>query len=244
LKTGFCALVAGAGMVAFAGLANATMITADFDTGVAASLSHGNDQSAVNTAYASFGGLTLTFMGSNGDGTSPLPSFDADVAIFDTDLTGAACGADCDLNVNNGNALIVQNSGFQTKTGDVFDTPDDDGNGSTIKMTVNFGADILGVVLQSISIIDIEELLEVRNDAFAVETSGDNGNQQISSLTNIGLVINNGDDVYFRMTGSGAIDDLEFDVTAVPAPPMLPLLATALAGLGIFGWRKKRDRAA
>lgn len=231
-------------MVAFAGLANATIITADFDTGAAASLSHGNDQSAVNTAYASFGGIMLTFMGSNGDGTSPLPSFNDEVAIFDTDLTAAACGADCDLNVNNGNALIVQNPSFQNKTGDVFDTPDDDGNGSTIKMTVNFGADILSVMLQSISIIDIEELLEVRDDAFAVVKSGDNGNQQISSLTDIGLVINNGDDVYFRMTGSGAIDDLKFDVTPVPAPPMLPLLATALAGLGIFGWRKKRDRAA
>jgi hypothetical protein len=35
-----------------------------------------------------------------------------------------------------------------------------------------------------------------------------------------------------------------FEATAVPIPAALPLFATALAGLGIFGWRKKSAQAA
>jgi hypothetical protein len=46
--------------------------------------------------------------------------------------------------------------------------------------------------------------------------------------------------VFFRLQGSGAIDDIKFNVTSMPIPAALPLFATALAGLGVFGWRKRK----
>ena len=239
------AITVGTGIIAFAGSASAATVTADFDSGVA--LQHGSDQSLVNGQYASFGGLTLTFQAANVQRGDRPPSLNGQVGIFNTNLTAASvprnCDQDCDLSVFNGNALIVQNRVLTSKTNNIFDSPNDE-RGSTIKMTVNFGIDIVSVVLMSISIIDIEENpLEVRDNAYAVVKSGGNGDTQLSSIDDIDLVLVDGDMVFFRLQGSGAIDDITFNVTAVPIPAALPLFATALAGLGIFGWRKRKAAA-
>ncbi len=55
--------------------------------------------------------------------------------------------------------------------------------------------------------------------------------------TNYTMVIN------FSTDGGSNIDILSAMVTAVPLPAALPLMATALGGLGLIGWRRKRKVA-
>ena len=42
----------------------------------------------------------------------------------------------------------------------------------------------------------------------------------------------------------GEIKGLSFSPAAVPLPAAFPLFATALAGMGLLGWRRKRKAAA
>ena len=46
--------------------------------------------------------------------------------------------------------------------------------------------------------------------------------------------------INFSTDGGSNIDILSAMVTAVPLPAALPLIATALGGLGLIGWRRKR----
>jgi len=38
----------------------------------------------------------------------------------------------------------------------------------------------------------------------------------------------------------GGVNDLEFIVAPVPLPAALPLFLSALAGLGLMGWRRRQ----
>lgn len=73
----------------------------------------------------------------------------AGLGIFDT--TPGVNGADRDLWVDSGNALILQKSG-STFSGDFWDDPNDDADGGTIVFDF-----LAAVTLQSITLIDIDD---------------------------------------------------------------------------------------
>jgi PEP-CTERM motif len=48
------------------------------------------------------------------------------------------------------------------------------------------------------------------------------------------------DDVYAGQIQTHITDDLSFTISQTPVPATLPLFATGLGALGLFGWRRKR----
>ena len=54
----------------------------------------------------------------------------------------------------------------------------------------------------------------------------------------------NPDALYFTAGINGGIDGLFGEIQATPLPAALPLFATGLGSLGLFGWRRKRKAAA
>ncbi|MEL6329978.1 MAG: hypothetical protein AAFR38_09965 [Planctomycetota bacterium] len=101
----------------------------------------------------------------------------AGLGIFDTDTTGPnASGADPDLLVDLGNALILQNNngGFGSQTAGVFDTANDDADGGTI--TFDF---TLEVELVSLDLIDMNG-----NNGGTVTLTDANGLTRIYTVPN------------------------------------------------------------
>ncbi|MEM7755632.1 MAG: hypothetical protein AAF297_08350 [Planctomycetota bacterium] len=76
----------------------------------------------------------------------------AGLAIFDSTASGPNASAeDQDLLVNLGNVLILQDNAESAKSGGIFSSPDDDGNGGT--MSFSFAAP---TELASITLIDMD----------------------------------------------------------------------------------------
>jgi hypothetical protein len=81
-----------------------------------------------------------------------------------------------------------------------------------------------------------------RNGYAAARTSGQSGSFILSVLTNdvYGFFINSVD----SSGGPGELTVTIVATSATPLPAALPLFATGLGALGLFGWRRKRKAAA
>ena len=181
------------------------------------------------------------------DGFSPMSP---DVAVvFDT---GAPTGEDFDLEApfftdnpdipneyNPNNVLIIQENGPCSSM--MCDEPDDDRNGGTI--IFEFDAP---VTVNSIDVFDIEENENTGTfELFAFAFTGDG-----DLIATVSIPVTGGDNTWDRVTfddltnvgslgiflsGSGAIDRLDF--TVIPVPPAMVLFGTALVLLA--GVRRK-----
>lgn len=137
-----------------------------------------------------------------------------------------------------GNLLIIQ----ENDNCDAFTctTPDDEGSRPAGQLIIGFEE---GVFLESIDFFDVEGVeshagssIELYDDEnvlipssfFVPDTGGDNmWSQVFFGVSQVKTIVIN-------MGGSGAIDNIVFQPRVVPVPAALPLLLTALAGLGVF----------
>jgi hypothetical protein len=194
---------------------------------------------------------------------TPPPGNHLGLAVFDSDPAGPnSAGADPDLLVDTGNILILQNNNFPAKTGNVFNTPNDDENGG--QFFFNFSTP---VQLISLGLIDINAggMLSVilRDSAIGTRTysvpNGWNGDVDINPLVgyqdlDLTTLVNqigigngqaatavdlNGFDassvvqLEILFSGSAGVDNLVF----VPEPGTALLVGLGLLGLGLRGRR-------
>ncbi len=98
------------------------------------------------------------------------------LAIFDTSDPGANdAGGDPDLLVNQGNALIIQNTGMLTQsTADIFNTPNDSAGGGSIFF--NF---LQPAELGSVDLIDVDDA-----NGVTVTLTDDMGRQRVYNVPN------------------------------------------------------------
>lgn len=214
----------------------------------------------VNTQYNSdaFGNVTISADNVRFSGLN-TPNFRDRAVIFDsTDDTAPAGVNDYDFDLVNpiggpddlGNILIIQENttGCTLATDTVCSDPDDEGRRPAGFFSFEFGS---AIDLLSLDLIDVESAengtgpdnrIEVWQ--FGVTPDGTNGTivghtpdlgnnewGQVAwlfdtsdpELRNLGRI-----DVY--MGGSGALDNLEFNVTVVPLPASFWLFGTALIG--------------
>lgn len=138
--------------------------------------------------------------------------------------------------ISPGNLLILQENDNCDEVS--CTTPDDEGSRPGGQFIINFTD---SVVLTSIDFFDVEgveadplyeiELYDsnnnrIPNNFYVPDTGGDNRWAQV--LFNVDGV----QSMVINMGGSGAIDNIAFETRVVPVPAALPLLLSALAGLG------------
>ncbi len=154
-----------------------------------------NDLSAGNIVDNQYvaDGVTISATGGSGD-----------AMIFNTDLP---TGGDSDLATSNlGNVLII------SEDGDMSD-PDDNANGGTFAFAFETAS-----VVKSLTFLDIEETAEIKLfdadgnviDTIHVSATGNNG-QKVVHIDTANVA-----EMKVTLCGSGAIDNLEFDVPAGP----------------------------
>ncbi|MEM1423420.1 MAG: hypothetical protein AAGH64_05385 [Planctomycetota bacterium] len=199
-------------------------------------------------------GILVDFVGLNG----------SRLAIFDTDASGPnAGGGDPDLLVNEGNALIVQNTSLLTQsTADIFDTPNDNVGGAFRIDLVTPGEvgsidliDINAGGQTTLTLTDQNGLQRVYNvpSNWSNQAPTPMGFDTLSLLTTLpqdgegpggDAVVTFEDAGYdqtavasirFDIAGSAAFDNIVIN-SLVPAPGAL----TLLAGAGFAGLRRRR----
>ena len=196
----------------------------------------------------------------------PPPGNHLGLAAFDSDPAGPnAAGGDPDLLVDTGMILILQNNNLPNKTGNNFDTPDDDENGGMFGFTFSTPS-----TLQSVDLIDIngggqmttvtltDTALNTRTYDVPDEWTGDidQGDVGIGTLDLTTLLSQAGvgpgnplatvsEDAGFdaslvqsleiNFMGSAGLDNLSF----VPEPSTALMLAMGLIGLAANGSRRR-----
>ena len=188
------------------------------------------------------------------------------LAIFDTSNPGPNTGGgDADLLVNQGNALIIQNTGLLTQsTADIFDTPNDRAGGGSIFFNFMNPAE-----LTSVDLIDVDDrngvtvtltddqgrtrVYDVPNSfTNEVNTDGPSGFDTLSLLDITpqlgeggGIATLASEDAGYDpmrvvtleidLAGSGGVDNLAI-TSVVPTPGALALMGLS----GLAGVRRKR----
>ncbi|MEM8772029.1 MAG: hypothetical protein AAGD92_10310 [Pseudomonadota bacterium] len=239
-----------AGLSMLLGAANAAPIVIDFETdddGAAI----GNGQ-VINDEFADFG-VTITATG----GIGVAVAFDSDLPSNGDNMP--AGGDDPDLigdltnqggsgtTTADGNLLIVQENGM----GDPVANPDDAVGGV---ITVDFSEGVTFLGFDAIDFTDngagltvsfFTDINEAASQMFTFDEMflgvgvGNNeffsfGIAELGNLTDIVRVV-------FAFTGSGALDNLQFEVAEIPVPGAFFLLMSGIAGLG---WASRKRKAA
>ena len=215
--------------------------TVDFGTNfdatdsAATTTSHGE----LFTAFDFGNGLTGTVSVVNGFNSQAQVG---EARIFDTNETGTA---DPDLEGDFTNAMDssdVQNFGkaliIQERAGVASAIPDDEGRGGIITFSFDNKIDLLGVTY-----LDGEKgaIVNSANDllgSFGSGVSGDNKFVDLDLTASADAYGITGFSVQYN--GSGAIGALDLQVSAVPLPAGLPLLAAGLIGLGYARSQRKK----
>jgi len=222
-------LSAAVASVALMGAAHAAPVTIDFE-GPAAGTVVSNQFAGVTVSGTAFGPMifdTNNPTGGDSDLGSPLTN-----AGPDQGSTAA------------GNVLIISEDGNSNN-------PDDNGNGGTL--TFDFDSVVTFLGFDGVDFTDGNANLIVRlfdtsaTEIFSYDFAADGpgidvgDNEFFSFFSNVfGAGIAGVASATIQLTGSGAVDNLSFDVADVPIPGALPLLLSGIAGLGFSMRRKKR----
>ena len=227
------------------GSAMAAPIVVDFDARQAGEIADGQINPFVSLTTSGGAGAGIIFDTNNptgGDGDL-VPNVLVNPSVSGPDASG--------------NVLIVAERLTDTDMNGLVDNPDDNAGGGTFSFTFNEAVSFLG--LNAVDFTD-------GGSSLTVELFGSTGqllSTTIASLSGPGvdIVASVGDNAYFRLfenvfgtegiagvtraditlTGSGAIDTLVFDVSEIPVPAALPLMASALAFGGFVARRRKQS---
>lgn len=180
----------------------------------------------------------------------------AGAAIFDT--TPGVNPADPDLQVDTGNALILQMAG-SSQSGNIFNSPDDEASGGTLFFDFDLPVEMLELTLIDINgnnqsaLITLFDSTGGTREYFAPgEWTGDvnegepglgvldlttlapqAGFLSTATATDFGLDVDDVVSMSIEFEGSGAVDNITFNI--IPAPG-----AFALLGLGLVNNRRRR----
>lgn len=220
-----------AGLVALFSLSTGSLAsTIDFSTNNGVLIEEGDSVlnfdfgSGVSGNLATIGGINLAWVYDTNGNTGADP--DLKGPFEDVDNAGVFSDF--------GNALIIQENSTVPA--------DDNAGGGT--MTFSFDVPIF---IGFVDLLDIEELTSIFiNGVLAASGQTDNAglpNDGPNQFKRLALNIPNVSVMAIEFGGSGAIG--QFSVSApVPIPPALPLFASALAALGLAGWRRRRGATA
>ncbi|MEL7389176.1 MAG: VPLPA-CTERM sorting domain-containing protein [Pseudomonadota bacterium] len=198
----------------FEGFAPGTTINSVSDGGVTASITVTPNGNGLPAAQI----FDTANPGSNADG-------DPDLGIpFVDAVTGAAFA-------NPGNVLIVQED--PNADGGLDTNPDDAGDGGIIEFVFD----------QVVNILSFEVFDDVTNFTVTTDVAGQTETVNIGEDNEALLVLLNFDGVQTLTfdfgNASGAIDNITFEVPAIPLPAGMPLLLAGLAGLGYMSRRRR-----
>ena len=176
---------------------------------------------AVNSLSA--GGVGITVSTNSRGSVDQAIVFDTKNATGgDTDLQGPFKDASGTM-YDPGNVLIIsENTNFSN--------PDDERRGGTITFTFDTAIDFYG--FKGFDDIRVD-VTSNAGDSTSLSVAKDNmwGQSNVNWLGVTSLT--------FDLSGSGAIDELKFEVSAVPVPAAGVLLLTAVGGLGFAARRRK-----
>ena len=217
------------------GAASAAAITIDFE-GLTAGTIVDNEFSPLATFSTVSNGSNNAAVVFN---TNAPSGNDSDLAASFSD--GAGAGGP----LSPGNILIISEDARGVSC-DAFTCSPADDEAAGGEITVTFSRE---VTFQGLNVFDVSDGRATftasffgLNDAFitsiaAADGIGDREYQRFANLNIEGVF-----KAVLTFTGSGAVDDLTFDVTQVPIPGALPLLLTGL-GLGGLISRKRKKAA-
>lgn len=216
-----------AASVALFGVAHATPVVIDFE-GASAGDIVSNQLPGVTVSGTVFGAMIF-------DTNNPTGG--------DNDLGGPLTRVGPDFgSVAGGNVLIISEDG---------DSSDPDDNASGGIFTFDFDQAVTFLGFDGVDFTDSGANLIVRlfdtsatevfTYDFGAESMAEVGDNEFYSFFGnvFGAGIAGIATATIELTGSGAIDNLTFDVADVPIPGAIPLLISGIAGLGFAARRKK-----
>ncbi len=233
---------------AFCGAASATPVTLDFTSDQAGQVVDGQVNPFVNVSTSGGANLATVFDSANPTGG------DTDLVLLNN-----ASPMDFGSPSPGGNILIIAENSVDSNGDGLIDVPDDNAGGGTISfdflqevtffgfnaidftdaggsLTVDlFGAagELFSFTVSDIAGPGVDLVADVSDNTFIGLFSNVFGFDGITGVTQADITL----------SGSGAIDNLRFEVSEVPIPAALPLMMTAL-GFGGFVSRRRKAKIA
>lgn len=166
-------------------------------------------------------------------------------AIFDTTCTGAACNGDTDLVPSTQGENGILNNVLIFQEDNSTSVPNDDSSGGgtgvthTVWLTLQQGTPFYWEGFSAVDDGTFQGFTDISSVAMnigaAIVLSSDSETGSVSFTSGL---INIGDSIGVKYSGSGGTDS--FLLRPVPVPAALPLFLSAMAGLGVLGWRRQK----